>query len=297
MKTASVSGFLKEILARQLDQQSLDWLDNKLELIKDTPRTRDLFLTFSAIPRFLGKNLLELNPEDLDKADEISSGFTIEGWSVPRAARVLVVCSYPYPGEKDFVEILDQLFATGEVSELVALYSALPVLPYPEALKARTSEGVRTNMTVVFDAVVLNNPYPAEYLDENAWNQMVLKALFMGRPLFRIVGLDQRCNAQLTKMISDYAHERWAAGRDTSPEMWRPVGSQGIISIYDDLEKLAGMSDANQQAAAVLTADSLGTKEAASFLDHHPELVKQVKENDYNWDVIGRQWLAQQDQN
>ena len=189
------------------------------------------------------------------------------------------------------------MFNSGEVTELVALYSALPLLPYPEKLTNRASEGIRTNMSVVFDAVVLNNPYAADYLDEGPWNQMVLKALFMERPLYQIQGLEKRSNARLTKMISNYAHERWAAGRSTSPEMWRPVGNQDTIGIYQDLEKLVSLEDTDQHQAAVLTAQALGTKEAQAFLDHHQPMVEQVSEQGTTWDELGQRWWASKNQN
>jgi len=66
------------------------------------------------------------------------------------------------------------------------------------------------------------NPYPADYFDDLAWNQMVLKALFVGS-LHLIYGLDTRANSH-TSDGNDYAHERWAAKRSVSPEIWRLVG-------------------------------------------------------------------------
>jgi len=291
-----ITEFLKELLIRQLHGSASQWLSTRLESLQQNPQRRDLYLTFSAVPRFLGKGQLELTGEDLKQAENIRKGFNLTGWTVPQAARVLIVCSYSYSNPESFIEVLDQLFGAAEVSELVALYSALPVLPYPEKLKARASEGIRTNMSVVFDAVVLNNPYPSEYLNEEAWNQMVLKALFMERPLYRIYGLERRSNLNLSKMISNYAHERWVAGRSTSPEMWRPIGDQGTISIYQDLERLVSMDDPDQQAAAVLAARALNTRESQAFLDQNYSLAQQVSKKNTTWDEIGRRWMTKHHQ-
>ena len=82
-----------------------------------------------------------------------------------------------------FVRRLEQLCATADVDELVASYRGLPLYPDGRATALRAAEGVRTNMKVVFEAVAHRNPYPAEQLPEDAWNQMVLKALFVGSAL------------------------------------------------------------------------------------------------------------------
>ena len=292
-----LSEFLGGLLHQQIDASASDWLTTKLHQLQSDPQTRDLYLIFSAIPRFLGRNELQVSSSDSDKAEVLRKGLSIKGWTLAQAARVLTICTFPFEDSDSYLRILDQLFNSAEVTELVALYSALPLLPYPNKLKDRTSEGIRTNMSVVFDAVVLNNPYPSEYLDEGAWNQMVLKALFMERPLYQIYGLEDRGNVRLTKMISNYAHERWAAGRPTSPEMWRPIGNQATIGIYEDLEKLLTLQDKDQQAAAVLTAQALGTKEAQSFLDHHRPFVDQVNQVGANWNEIGKRWWAHKNQN
>ena len=282
--------FLKKMLMDQIDESAQNWLQEKLDVLRNQPKPRDLFLIFSAIPRFLGKDQMAMTKAEILKTDELRVGLSLTGWSIPQAARVLTLCSYPFESSHSFIDLMDQLYSTAEVSELVALYRALPVLPYPSILRARASEGVRTNMTVVFDAVVLDNPYPSEYLDEAAWNQMVLKALFMERPLYRIYGLDQRANQSLSNMISNFAHERWAAGRPTSPEMWRPVGKHGSESITSDLEKLIMMDDPDQKAAAVLAAQALGTDRGEAFLKKYGNPATSAKQNKVTWDEIGAHW-------
>ena len=57
------------------------------------------------------------------------------------------------------------------------------------------------------------NPYPSQHFPDRNFNQLVLKALFNGVALSRVVGLASRLNAELTRMAGDYADERRAAGR------------------------------------------------------------------------------------
>ena len=68
-------------------------------------------------------------------------------------------------------------------------------------------------MRAVFEAVAHRSPYPREQFSENRWNHMVLKALFVDSTLHPMQGLEERANPELAKMLCDYAHERWAAGR------------------------------------------------------------------------------------
>jgi hypothetical protein len=88
------------------------------------------------------------------------------------------------PLEKEiWFKTINQLFETGDLYEQEALFAALPVLPFQTELIPRAIDGLRTNISLVFDAIALNNPFPSTYFPEANWNQMVLKAIFMQRPL------------------------------------------------------------------------------------------------------------------
>ena len=50
---------------------------------------------------------------------------------------------------------------------------------------------------------------------------MVLKALFVGVAVDRIVGLDGRLTPELARMAADYASERRAAGRSVPSDIAR----------------------------------------------------------------------------
>jgi hypothetical protein len=56
-------------------------------------------------------------------------------------------------------------------------------------------------MKPVFEAVAHRNPYPQETFAEDAWNQMVVKAFFIGSTLWSIQGLDERANPRLARML------------------------------------------------------------------------------------------------
>jgi hypothetical protein len=223
MDLVSITCLLHQWLSRQVEPKGMTWLEEKRRKIEQGALDSVFFTAFSAVPRYLGKEDLKLLPEDWSAIAQIRPGWSPEDWSVDRVARTLLVLSLPHASADDYCEKLERAFNAADVSELVALYQALPLLPYPERFRLRAAEGVRSNMTAVFNAVALRNPYPAEYFDEIAWNQMILKALFVGSPLHLIQGLEQRANPELSQMLLDYADERKAAHRSVSPELWELV--------------------------------------------------------------------------
>jgi hypothetical protein len=201
----------------------MHWLDETFAELLKPPTDRTLFMAISLVPRKIGKDDLVLDDTDLEAATDTRAGWTPVGWSVDQAARLLLLLNTDGP-ETEFARRLEQLCTTADVGELVTFYRGLPLYPGQPRYVRRAAEGVRSNMKAVFEAVAHHNPYPAEQFDEGAWNQMVLKALFIGSSLQPITGLDERANPTLMRMLCDYAHERWAAGRNVSPELWRCVG-------------------------------------------------------------------------
>jgi len=251
LNQTSVTDLLHSWLSQCVTQESLTWLDGKREQIAGGAPVRVFFTAFSAVPRYTGKQDLELTPADLQAASAMRTGWFPGHWSVDQAARTLLVLALPQDNTEKYLRMLEQVFTTADVGELVALYQALPLLPYPEQHRARAAEGVRSNMTAVFNAVALRNPYPAEYFDRLAWNQMVLKALFVGSPLHLIQGLDRRANQPLAQMLIDYAHERWAAKRSVSPELWRLVGLFADAAMLADLERSLVYSNRKTDLVAI----------------------------------------------
>jgi len=275
-------------LERRLDGNAVEWVAEKSERLKNGAEDWEFFTSFSAVPRYTGKDSLELTEDEQEQAQNVRKGWQPQHWSVDELTRTYMALSIGNRPAEEFLDLLDKTFTTADIGESVALYKSIAILPYPEKLRKRAAEGLRTNINSVFNAVSLYNPYPADYLDEGAWNQMVLKALFVGTPLYPMEGLDRRANKTLARMLVDYAHERWAASRTVSPELWRPVGPFAKGDFVKDLGKVLQNDDALRQQAGVLALSASPSDEAKKMLDAHQELVESVEKSGITWDEIGK---------
>jgi hypothetical protein len=179
---------------------------------------------FAMMPRKTGKATLNVSPAQKEELNSLRPGFTIDNWTADRLSRVWLLLQADTADQDKYFRTIENLFSAAEMNELVALYSALPLLPLPELWVKRCAEGIRSNIGTVLEAIMYHNPYPAENLNEAAWNQMVLKAFFTEKDLTQISGLDERTNPELSRILVDYAKERWAAGRTVDPMLWELAG-------------------------------------------------------------------------
>lgn len=259
---------LQHWLDQRLDADAALWLRESVASLAGGGSDRDLYRCVSLASRKLGKAPLALDAGALASAQAARPGWDPSPWTVDQAARILLLLAAGSDSDA-FTRRLDQLCATADVDELVAFYRGLAVYPDPPRHRQRAAEGLRSNMLVVFEAVAHRNPYPAEHLPEEAWNQMVLKALFVGSALAPIVGLDRRANTTLARMLGDYAHERWSAGRPVSPELWRCVGPFASGPLLADLERVLGAGSGPERAAALHALRAAPDPEARRVLERH----------------------------
>lgn len=262
------AALLDRWLERRLEAEGMLWLRDAVATLAGGGSDRDLFRSISLVARRLGKMPLDLDTAERADAGRARAGWDPSAWTVDQAARVRLLLATG--GEADaFVRRLDQLCATADVDELVAFYRGLPLYPDPLRHRLRAAEGLRSNMKVVFEAVAHRNPYPCEQLAEAAWNQMVLKALFVGSPLDPIVGLDRRANPTLARMLADYARERWAARRPVSPELWRCVGPFAGGKLVDDIARVLDSGTAAERDAALRSIEHASDPAARALWQRH----------------------------
>src|ERR1051325_2834612 len=194
--------------------------------------------------RRLGKADLALTQDDRQRAAALRPGFDPADWSVDQIARVAFMIASHEGNEAAFAARFDSFCSSAAVNELIALGRGLPLYPGGALIEPRAREAVRSGMKPVFEAVAHNNPYPDEIFGEDAWNHMVVKALFIGSSLWPIQGLDERANPHLARMLVGLAQERWAAGRPVSPELWR------CVAPYADAAGVAALTRAWQTGEA-----------------------------------------------
>ncbi|KAA5538786.1 EboA domain-containing protein [Adhaeribacter rhizoryzae] len=284
MPNAALHEYLLRILLPQLPATGTTWLQKQLANLKTE---KEFYLAFSVAPRFTGKKHLPFTEAELQEAEKLRSGFNPANWTADQVARTLLVFAIPHESPEAYVATLDRLFSTADLNELATLYASLPLLPYPEYHVKRAAEGVRTTMTQVFDAIALNNPYPHDYLPQEAWNQLVLKSVFNVRPLYQIYGLDNRRNEALAQIAIDYAHERWAAGRTLTPELWRLVGPFLKPENLKDIQRLLQTAEEVQPLAAALALTESNLPEAEEILAQHPALTAKIQAENITWQTIG----------
>ncbi|MFH8238422.1 EboA domain-containing protein [Streptomyces sp. NPDC018321] len=132
------------------------------------------------------------------------------------AARVLVL----HAARAD-ADVLTRVYYQGTADERRAVLHALPhLVPGPDAL-ALVEDALRTNDTRLVAAAL--GPYAARHLDAHQWRHAVLKCLFTGVPVDHVADLARRAagDAELARMLADYATERTAAGRPVPEDLHR----------------------------------------------------------------------------
>lgn len=266
--TQSAIALLQGWLATRLPPAALQWFGAQLLAIRsDHGGGRQLAMALGWAPRKLGKDELALDAAELAAARACRDGFDPGGWSVDQAARVAFVLACHRGDDQAFARQLDLLADTAEIHELVSLYLGMALYPGGAALEPRAREAVRSSMRPVFEAIAHRNPYPAAHFDTAAWNQMVVKTFFLDTPLWPVQGLERRANPALARMLVDLVHERWAAGRQVSPELWRCVtphaDGAGLAALARVLER---GGDAERLAVALsLTADAANAAQTAAL--------------------------------
>lgn len=273
---------LREWLFRRLKDDARTWLAAQPTELNQDRSDESLFIAFGLVSRRLGNGKLDLYASDLAAANQALAGWSPGKWSLADAGRIFLLSGLP-ARSPEFAARFRSLCQTADVNESISLYRGLALYPEPAAIEPQVGEGLRTNIRSVFEAIVHDNPYPREFFDTHRWNHMVLKALFIESRLAPIQGLDERANEELARIMMDFAHERWAAGRAAPFEIWRCIGPFARADALPDLAHALAQGNQIEQKAAALALSASPDPGAVGLLRRAPALAAEIAAGRLTW--------------
>lgn len=211
------------LIQSNLDNEAFEWLKGQADIANEIGTSSKFKIGFSMVARKVPNGKIKMDRDAAEAIDSVISGFSITDWDLKKLCRVWLIMQIGAGDRNTYISKIEDLFKDADMNELATLYASLPLLAYPEHWQKQCSEGIRSNIGLVLDAVIMDNPYPASYLQEEAWNQLILKAFFTDKEIHRIVGWEKRVNESLVKSLTDYADERKAANREINPRLWEIV--------------------------------------------------------------------------
>ena len=281
---SSAIDLLAAWLQKRLTNDEFQWLTAQIQESLHSNSNKALFITLGKIPRTISRKDLQLDPTELAAGQALRPGWNPTDWNLSGAARILLIAQMAQARGDAFIATYRDICRTADVTELVELYSALPLLRPHKQIDDQIGDGLRSNMRSVFEAIAHRNPYPAENFDQHRWNHMILKLLFIDSTLAPVQQLDTRANPELATILCDYAHERWAAGRPVSCELWRCVGPFANGKQIDDLARALSEPDKHQQQAAAIALAQSDDPAAMTVLQTNPQLHDAVTQGQLRWD-------------
>lgn len=274
---------LAKIVENNTDTVAKNWLDDKIATIVLQKSTKDLYLTYSLIA-----SKVQIQDElDLSVvSNDLKNYVQIQRGNIQQLTRMYLLVKVLEVDEVFFSPKVANIIQVADTGELETFLKFLILLPNPEKYKTVAVDTLRTNISTIFNAIAFNNPYPGLYFNEQQWNQMYLKTIFIGGDLSAIMDVDQRANKELTRIISDYAHERWAASREIDPYFWRPVSKFLDENLVNNMKRLLESDNPIENKAAALCLFNSENSEAQMLLSAQPDLFEQVKNKTISWNSL-----------
>jgi hypothetical protein len=278
-----MENLMSEVIQQNIASDTWQWLQGGTGSFYSTIQ---FTAAFAIIPRKCGRSRIKLTEEQQFQTCTLRSNFYINHWTTDRLCRVWLLMHVDASVQSRNIQTIENFFLAPEMTELVALYSSLPLLAYPESWRTRCVEGIRSNIGDVLEAIMCRNPYPSEQLNEQAWNQLVLKAFFTEKPINQIIGLDERANRQLANTLADYADERFAAGRPVNPLLWRCVAKFMDEQIFQNIKRTFNSENAVERQAAALACYNSNYTPAIELLNSDSKLKNLIETGAITWNTV-----------
>src|SRR6476620_1404524 len=120
------------IIKKNLPAETFQWLQEKKELIQQETTANQLNAAFSLVPKKTGKRNVEVSDTESKQLDFLLPGFSVKDFTIDRLCRIWLLMQIDFSEKEIYKRKIETLFSLGEMNELVALFSSLPVLAWPE---------------------------------------------------------------------------------------------------------------------------------------------------------------------
>ena len=230
---------LLDLLRGRAPAAAQTWLGDACVRLTGPTRRTALLDAYTSAPRHLGRARLQLTDAERSALAQSDPEATLAAWTTADLGRAILLhdAHAASATEADSTGLLLAAYEEGDSSEQQSWLRSLPQLPRPERFLAAAIDACRTNILPQFESIACENPFPARHFPERNFNQLVLKALFNNLALPRIVGLERRFNAELSRMADDYVSEREAAGRSVPADIWLVIGPQAAGTSLDRMQR------------------------------------------------------------
>lgn len=283
MQMQNVEHQLLKIIESNITEEVEKWLEEKIDFIIKDQSSKELYLTYSLIAtKIKAEENFEIPIDDTN----LKKYILVQKGNIQQIARIYLLIHVLNSNNDFFAPKVANIIQIADTTELETFLKFMIILPNAEYYKNVAVDALRTNISTVFNAIAYNNPYPSIYFDEQQWNQMYLKTAFMQGDLNAILDIDKRGNKELARIISDYAHERWAASRDIDPYFWCPVSKFIDDNLLNDMKRLLKSENSYENKAAALCLYNSDNSKAQVLLKTYPELLKNVEQKNISWNSL-----------
>src|SRR3954453_1518727 len=208
---------LSAALEARAKPEGLEWLrEASAAVAADVTAIRS---RFPMVGRKVGRAPLDAGADPAD----------VHAWTIDDAARTLLLVAGGTAVEGELAE----LYRYGDAAERRGILRALPFLELGDRGLYLLDDAIRTNDTRLIAAAL--GPYATEHLPDAAYDQAVLKCVFVGVPITGLDGIPERVTPDGARMLAAFVHERVAAGRDVPAEVWI------VIDKYPHAEEIAAI--------------------------------------------------------
>jgi hypothetical protein len=211
--------FLVSLLRPRLTASGLAWLDGEIAAAVPGRPLDQVLRAYTAASRQAGRGTLRATEDELQSLRALDPDLSLAQWTIDDVARAVLLLAVAQASPAQFHDAATGAYEHGDSREQQSWLRALPAYPKPERFLSTAIDACRTNIVPLFEAIACENPFPARCFPERNFNQLVLKALFNGIAMARIMGLSTRLNHELSRMAADYAAERRAAGRSVPADI------------------------------------------------------------------------------